>query len=175
MHRGRPRHAQRAPRLSLASLIAVIVACLLMGSFGSAAWAEVPQPPNPPGGNAPMAAAAGGKAAAADISEEYFGPPPADCPAGADRQLCLDSVALAPSYEAERAIKWAFARIGAPYDKNKRDTTGFDCSSFVGRAMRAGGAKVGRAQRQVLRLLPLLRLDRRIHADGRDQYVGRRL
>ena len=84
VHRGRP---QRAPRLSLASLIAVIVACLLMGSFGSAAWAEVPQPPNPPGGNAPMAAAAGGKATAADISEEYFGPPPADCPAGADRQL----------------------------------------------------------------------------------------
>ncbi|MCB0916132.1 MAG: C40 family peptidase [Actinobacteria bacterium] len=137
-------------------VVAVLAAAfaLVVGIFAAVPVHAEPGPsappggPNPPGGNAPTV-----PGAVTPSATDYFGPPPPDCPttvaANATfaravdwRRLCLDAVALAPTYEAERAIKWAFARLGAPYDVSNRTTTGFDCSSFVGRAFNAAGAPV---------------------------------
>ncbi|MFI0431744.1 MAG: NlpC/P60 family protein [Candidatus Nanopelagicales bacterium] len=132
--------------------MAAVFAVVLGVVGGAPAHADPSSPPpagpNPAGGNAPVAAGL-----ATTQASDYFGGPPSDCPdtvaANATfarqvdwRKWCLDAVALAPTYEAERAIKWGFARLGAPYDVNNRTTSAFDCSSFVGRAFRAAGAPV---------------------------------
>lgn len=79
---------------------------------------------------------------------------PADCPAASvdvpaaedARQQCLNAVRHAPTFEAERAIKYAFSKIGAPYSQDPVLRLGayFDCSSFVGRAFSAAAAPVKR-------------------------------
>lgn len=145
------RFCNRRTLLVLATMVAVLMA-VLSATPAHAEPTPPPAGPNPPGGNAPAAAGA-----VAPLAAEFFGGPPADCPTTvADnaayaravdwRRYCLDAVALAPTYEAERAIKWAFARLGAPYasadKKIYRDTNGFDCSSYVARAFRAAGAQV---------------------------------
>jgi cell wall-associated NlpC family hydrolase len=57
-------------------------------------------------------------------------------------QLCVDSVLLAPTPEAGRAIKYALAQLGAPYTQVARMQDGlFDCSSLVMRAYDAAGAQ----------------------------------
>ena len=57
-------------------------------------------------------------------------------------QLCVDSVLLAPTPEAGRAIKYALAQLGAPYTQVSRMQDGlFDCSSLVMRAYESAGAK----------------------------------
>ena len=57
-------------------------------------------------------------------------------------QLCVDSVLLAPTLEAGRAIKYALAQLGAPYTQVARMQDGlFDCSSLVMRAYEAAGVK----------------------------------
>ena len=57
-------------------------------------------------------------------------------------QLCVDSVLLAPTPEAGRAIKFALAQLGAPYTQVARMQDGlFDCSSLVMRAYEAAGVK----------------------------------
>ncbi|MFI0431745.1 MAG: NlpC/P60 family protein [Candidatus Nanopelagicales bacterium] len=83
---------------------------------------------------------------------------PADCPSVADararlaawlgqdglQRICSDAMALAVSYEAETAIKWAFGRLGTPYSQggSQRENWYFDCATLVGRAYRAAGAQV---------------------------------
>lgn len=81
---------------------------------------------------------------------------PADCPTTAPagtvpqgedvRQLCLDAVRHATTFEAERAIKYAFSKLGTGYsqDSKLRETTMFDCSSFIGRAFSAANAPLRR-------------------------------
>ncbi len=57
-------------------------------------------------------------------------------------QLCVDSVLLASTPEAGRAIKYALAQLGAPYTQVARMQDGlFDCSSLVMRAYEAAGAQ----------------------------------
>ena len=85
-------------------------------------------------------------------------PVPADCPRTTDKRwlatkdtdvyrLCRDALRMATSTEAERAILYAFSKLGTPYsqDTTLRTTTRFDCSSFVGRAYRAAEARVRKA------------------------------
>lgn len=57
-------------------------------------------------------------------------------------ELCADAVRLAPTWVAQKAIKYAFSKLGTPYsqDSTLRTTRYFDCSSFVGRAFTAAGA-----------------------------------
>lgn len=57
-------------------------------------------------------------------------------------ELCSDAVRLAPTWVAQKAIKYAFSKLGTPYSQDTvlRTTTRFDCSSFVGRAFTAAGA-----------------------------------
>jgi hypothetical protein len=55
-------------------------------------------------------------------------------------ELCVRSVAQAPTPEAAMAIKWAMARAGSPYSQPQRlGPSTFDCSSLVMRAYRDGG------------------------------------
>lgn len=74
---------------------------------------------------------------------------PVDAPPGTLRQgaerpgihaICVASVADARTPEAARAVKFALAHVGAPYDNSHRrnDPGRFDCSSFVSRAYRDG-------------------------------------
>lgn len=107
----------------------------------SPASANQPTPPFPTGVNS--------------LSAESV---PADCPRTADPrwigtadtdvyQLCRDALRLATTYQAERAILYAFSKLGTPYSQNSvlRTTTHFDCSSFVGRAFTAAQARVRKA------------------------------
>ena len=57
-------------------------------------------------------------------------------------ELCSDAVRLAPTWVAQKAIKYAFSKLGTPYSQDTvlRTTTRFDCSGFVGRAFTAAGA-----------------------------------
>lgn len=59
--------------------------------------------------------------------------------------LCRQAVAGAPTPQAAGAIRYAFARLGAPYSSANRNSVKpflYDCSSYVGRAYNAGGAKI---------------------------------
>lgn len=60
------------------------------------------------------------------------------------KTMCEDAVRLAPTPQAQRAIRYAFSKLGTPYSQNSelRTTTHFDCSSFVGRAYSAAGAYI---------------------------------
>lgn len=56
-------------------------------------------------------------------------------------KLCVDSVAQARTPQAAMAIKWALSHLGYPYCMcGLRNTTNFDCSSFVSRSYRDSGA-----------------------------------
>ncbi len=91
---------------------------------------------------------------------------PVSCPSGAPagsvlagldvRAACEQAVAQATSYEAAAAIRYGFAKLGTPYsqDPNLRATSHFDCSSFVGRAMTAGGGAVRRYNGQLVDFFP---------------------
>lgn len=85
-------------------------------------------------------------------------PVPSECPRSTDPRwigtndtdvyrLCTDALRLATTTQAQRAILYAFSKLGTPYsqDINKRRTTHFDCSSFVGRAYTAADAWVRKA------------------------------
>ncbi len=80
---------------------------------------------------------------------------PSQCPrwapsgslrAGGDvYSLCSQATAAATSREAAGAIRYAFRYLGAAYSQLRRDSVNppvFDCSSMVGRAYRAAGAKI---------------------------------
>jgi len=55
------------------------------------------------------------------------------------RQLCVESVAQAPTAEAARAIIFAFKNLGVPYSQPLRNQNAFDCSSYVSRAYQSTG------------------------------------
>lgn len=59
-------------------------------------------------------------------------------------RLCNEALRLAPTYEAERVLRYGFSKLGTPYSQNPtlRATSHFDCSSFLGRAMNAAGANI---------------------------------
>lgn len=80
---------------------------------------------------------------------------PADCPATVPvgsikvekdaKTLCSEAVSGAVTPEAAKAIKYAFANLGASYDQGNRLSINppvFDCSSFVGRAYESAGANI---------------------------------
>ena len=78
-------------------------------------------------------------------------------PAGFDvRAACDQAVAQATSYESAAAIRYGFTKLGTPYsqDPTLRATSHFDCSSFVGRAMTAGGGAVRRYNGQLVDFFP---------------------
>ena len=63
------------------------------------------------------------------------------------RRLCLEATAQASSPEAAAAIRYAFGHLGAAYSQRARDSVSppvYDCSSMVGRAFQAGGARLRR-------------------------------
>ncbi len=111
--------------------------------------------PAVPGTNAPAR-----PGAVAPQGGDYYGMP-SGCPSIADsrarlaarvgpealQRICSDAMALSVSYEAESAIRWAFGRLGTPYSQTagQRDNEYFDCATFVGRSLRAGGARVSAA------------------------------
>jgi cell wall-associated NlpC family hydrolase len=61
--------------------------------------------------------------------------------------VCAKATAGAPTTEARRALMYAFKYQGAGYSQWNRDSLNppmFDCSSMIGRAYRAAGAKIKR-------------------------------
>lgn len=60
--------------------------------------------------------------------------------------LCQQASSQAPTATAAAAIRYGFAKLGTPYsqDPTLRTTSHFDCSSFVGRAVTAGGGTIRR-------------------------------
>ena len=118
-----------------------------------------------------IAAAVGSLAVAAGPAQANFPPKPGEArvastlneavpagcpswaPAGMVRvpgdvgQLCRSAVAGATSPQAAGAIRYAFAHLGAAYSQFNRDSVSppvYDCSSLVGRAFRAAGARITR-------------------------------
>lgn len=68
----------------------------------------------------------------------------AGCPAGAHHGLCARSVAAARSNTAARAIKFALAQVGKPYQTAHRfGPNGYDCSGLVWQAYRNAGTDIG--------------------------------
>lgn len=60
-------------------------------------------------------------------------------------QLCVNSVAKAPSPEAAKAIIFAFSNIGTPYNRdlrNRQSDRQFDCSSLVSRSYQSVGVQM---------------------------------
>lgn len=131
-----------------AAIGSAVVGVAVMGGPAAAG----PNDPDGPGHNAPMAPAPGDtETMSAPYPETFpnpdacatYAPPSAPVARSMDfYRLCVEAMRLAPTREAENAIKWGFARLGAPYSTGNRTTWGFDCSSFIARAYRAGGAKV---------------------------------
>ena len=90
---------------------------------------------------------------ASTLSEPVPAGCPSSAPAGMVRvpgdvgQLCRTAVAGATSPQAAGAIRYAFAHLGAAYSQFNRDSVSppvYDCSSLVGRAFRAAGARITR-------------------------------
>ena len=121
------------------NLMTWVMAVVLLVTVGVAAPAAADSTPPP---NSPDTRALGVEAVAADCPTN----PPGDTfPRGMDlRQLCLDSVRHAPTFEAARALLYGFSKLGTPYSQDwvLRTTSLFDCSSFVGRAYTAADAVV---------------------------------
>ncbi len=73
-------------------------------------------------------------------------------------QVCAQATAAAPTTEARRALMYAFKYQGAAYSQWNRDSLNppmFDCSSMIGRAYRAAGAKIKRyASGEVMNFYP---------------------
>ncbi|MHB1137963.1 MAG: C40 family peptidase [Microthrixaceae bacterium] len=66
------------------------------------------------------------------------------CPVGVHHDLCARSVVFARSNTAARAIKFAFAQVGVPYDSVHRfGPSGYDCSGLVWRSYIAAGVDIG--------------------------------
>lgn len=116
--------------------ILAVVAMVTFGIAGPAAAESTPPP------NSPDTRTLGVEAVAADCPTN----PPGDTyPRGMDlRQICLDAVRHAPTFEAGRALLYGFSKLGTPYSQDwvLRTTSMFDCSSFVGRAYTAADAVV---------------------------------
>jgi cell wall-associated NlpC family hydrolase len=55
------------------------------------------------------------------------------------KQLCVNSVAQAPTPEAARAIIFAFKNLGGIYDTTRRNRERFDCSGYVSKAYEYAG------------------------------------
>jgi len=55
------------------------------------------------------------------------------------KQLCVNSVAQAPTPEAARAIIFAFRNLGGIYDTSRRNQERFDCSGYVSKAYEYAG------------------------------------
>lgn len=55
------------------------------------------------------------------------------------KQLCVNSVAQAPTPEAARAIIFAFRNLGGIYDTSRRNRERFDCSGYVSKAYEYAG------------------------------------
>jgi hypothetical protein len=135
-----PGATHRLTRLLVRLLSVVIVAAGLVGVSATASSANQPTPPFD------------------EVTSLGVEPVPADCPRTTDPRwlatndtdvyrLCRDALRLATTTQAQRAILYAFSKLGTPYsqDINKRRTTHFDCSSFVGRAYTAADARVRKA------------------------------
>lgn len=133
-------------RLAIATGLAS--AAVVLGA--SAASANYPYPPGAPQGISPMVT---------DVA-------PADCatwaPAGSVsagvnvNALCKRATAAAASTTAAGAIRFGFSKLGTAYsqDPTLRATTLFDCSSFVGRALNAGGGKIRRSDGTLVPVFP---------------------
>jgi cell wall-associated NlpC family hydrolase len=90
---------------------------------------------------------------ASSLNESVPSACPTSAPSGTVRvpgdvgQLCRTAVAGATSTQAAGAIRYAFAHLGAAYSQFNRDSVSppvYDCSSLVGRAFRAAGARITR-------------------------------
>jgi cell wall-associated NlpC family hydrolase len=73
--------------------------------------------------------------------------PPRTLRAGAEQvgayELCIASVASAPTAAAAKAIKFTFVNLGVPYSRTDRmGENAFDCSSYVMRAYESAGVAV---------------------------------
>lgn len=126
----------------LARTLAIVMMLAGMVVLGqSPASANPPTPPFPTG--------------VTSLADE---PVPADCPRTTNPRwlatndtdvyrLCRDALRMATTQEAERAILYAFSKLGTPYSQDyvRRTTDRFDCSSFVGRAYTAADARVRKA------------------------------
>jgi soluble lytic murein transglycosylase-like protein len=55
------------------------------------------------------------------------------------KQLCVDSVAAAPTPEAARAIIYIFKNLGGIYDSPRRNQNRFDCSGYMSKAYEYAG------------------------------------
>lgn len=134
--------SRSAWRSFFARLLAVVMLLAGMVALGqSPASANQPTPPFPTG-----------------VQPMGVEPVPTDCPRTTNSRwlatndtdvyrLCRDALRLATTKQAERAILYAFSKLGTPYSQDyvKRTTTHFDCSSFVGRAYTAADARVRKA------------------------------
>ena len=55
------------------------------------------------------------------------------------KQLCVDSVAAAPTPEAAKAIIYIFKNLGGIYDAPRRNQSRFDCSGYMSKAYEYAG------------------------------------
>ena len=55
------------------------------------------------------------------------------------KQLCVDSVAAAPTPEAAQAIIYIFKNLGGIYDSPRRNQNRFDCSGYMSKAYEYAG------------------------------------
>lgn len=128
---------------------AAIVAVSLVAASVPAS-ANYPYPPGSPDAVRPMAT---------DVA-------PTDCatwaPAGTVisgvdvNALCKRAAGAAPTGAAAGAIRFGFSKLGTPYSQNYtlRATTMFDCSSFVARALNAGGGKIRKSDGTFVDVFP---------------------
>ncbi len=131
-------------------LVGIASTCAILAGVlapASAAQAVDPVPPPGPYSNYPVPENQRSLSTAAveDVPDACSSWAPASSvPAGLDyTRVCNEAVRVAPTFEAQRAIRYGFGKLGTLYSQGAdRETTKFDCSSFVARAFRAADGVV---------------------------------
>lgn len=119
-------HAHRTKLLTLSGLTTIIIALLATLFAAAPAQARRITPETPLYTSCPTR-----------VNQKWV----RRLPASQAPNLCRDAVNAAATYEASSAIRYAFAKLGAPYACNGIGRTApnrYDCSTFVARAYREG-------------------------------------